>query len=307
MRFITMAAFIAAVLVSMSTFATSATAETRLLVNCFWPPQHFVCRSILPTWGKWVKEATDGRVRISIPPKSLAAPPKQWSAVESGIADVAPQFNGLVQNRITGPMVAMNPFIATADAEAMTTALWETYQQYFADEYKGVHLLSMWVITPAELYSQTDKPINSIDDLKSRKIWALPGTLANLMKKIESGVVAGPAVQANEIISRGVVDAHVGLSPTAVRDFRVIPYTSVSGAKFGRMGARDWMDADASALEEFKAAAIKVVDADPAFEKALIDNASPLTAAWIKKANDKGIDGQGAYDFYVKRIGELSK
>lgn len=343
MRLIIMAAFIAAALGAMSTFATSATAETRLLVNCFWPPQHFVCRSILPTWGKWVKEATDGRVRISIPPKSLAAPPKQWSAVESGIADVAPQFNGLVQNRITGPIVAMNPFIATADAEAMTTALWETYQKYFADEYKGIHLLSMWVITPAELYSQTDQPINSIDDLKSRKIWALPGTLAGLMKRIKAGVVAGPAVQANEIISRGVVDAHVGLSPTAVRDFRVIPYTksmtkfskriystsfsflmneakwaelspadqaaisSVSGPKFGRMAARHWMDADASALKEFKAAGIKIVDADPAFEKALIDNAAPLTAAWIKKANDKGIDGQAAYDFYVKRINELSK
>lgn len=332
-----------AVLWSMAAPAPAAAAETRLLVNCFWPPHHFVCRSLLPTWGKWVSEATGGRVRISIPPKSVAAPPAQWNAVEKGLVDAAPQFNGLVQNRITGPMVAMNPFIATADAEAASSALWETYQKYFPKEYKGVHLLSMWVITPAELFSQTDKPINSMAELKSRKIWALPGTLAELMKRLEAGVVAGPAVQANEIISRGVVDAHVGLSPTAVRDFRVIPYTKsmtrfkkriystsfsffinegkwaqisaadraaisqVSGAKFARMAARHWMDADATALVEFKKAGITIHDADPAFEAAMIGESKFLTKRWIDKAAKKGIDGQAAYDFYIKRMAELSK
>ena len=100
---------------------------------------------------------------------------------------------------------------------------------------------------------------------------------------------------------------HYSLLPTGFSPEDQAAITSVSGPKFGRMAARHWMDADASALEEFKAAGIKIVDADPAFEKALTDNAAPLTAAWIQKANDKGIDGQAAYDFYVKRINELSK
>ena len=160
----------------------------------------------------------------------------------------------------------------------MSQALWETYEKFFAKEYKGIHLLSLWVITPGDLWSQTDKPVNSIDDLKSRKIWALPGTNANIMKAVGAGVVSGPAVQMNEIISRGVVDAYVGVSPTSVRDFRIIPYTksmtqfdrgiystsfsflmsekkwnalskkdqeaimSVSGAKFGRMASAYWVD-----------------------------------------------------------------
>ena len=337
------AGFVVMVCAAMVSLSAAANAKTRLLVNCFWPPQHYMCKQVLPTWGEWVKEATDGRVTITIPPKSVAAPPEQWSSVEKGIADAAPQFNGFVANRVTGPLVAMNPFIATADAQAMSEALWETYQKFFPNEYEGVHLLSMWVITPAELFSQTDTPINSIDELKSRKIWALPGTVANLMKKVEAGVVAGPAVQANEIISRGVVDAHVGLSPTAVRDFQVVPYTksmtrfrsriystsfsfvlsekkwaeispddqkaitAASGPKFGRMAAKHWMDRDASALEEFKAADIKIIDADPAFEEALIAQSTFLTEGWIKKADAKGIDGQAAYDFYVKRVKELSK
>jgi TRAP-type C4-dicarboxylate transport system substrate-binding protein len=325
-------------------FAVSpASAATRLIVNCFWPPQHAMCQKILPTWGKWVDEATEGRVKIAIPPKSLAAPPEQWAAVEKGIADAAPQFNGFVQNRVWGPTVAMNPFIATTDAPAMSEALWDTYKKHFANEYKGVKLLSVWVITPGDLWSQTDTPVNSIEDLKSRKIWALPGTNANIMKAIGAGVVAGPAVQMNEIVSRGVVDAFVGVSPASVRDFRLIPYTksmtqfqrriystsfsfvmsekkwnelskkdqaaieSVSGAKFGRMAAAYWVESDSTAVGELNKAGVKVVKADPAFEAALIKIGDGLTKTWIETANKRGLDGQATYDFYVSRVKALSK
>lgn len=341
---LTRIAGISALVAGLMVFSTDyASAKTRLLVNCFWAPQHFVCKSILKTWGEWVEEATEGRVSISIPPKSVAPPPHQWASVEKGVVDAAVQFNGLVQNRITGPLVAMNPFIATTDSVAMSSALWETYQKYFSDEFKGVKLLSMWVITPADLWSQTDTPVNSMADLKSRKIWALPGTNANIMKAIGAGVVAGPAVQANAIISRGVVDAYVGLSPTSVRDFQLIPYTksmtkfkkriystsfsflmnsdkwvgisaedqaaimAVSGEKLARMASAHWIERDKTAAVLLAEKGITIVDAAPAFEAALIEAGKPLTQAWIKKANGKGIDGQAAYDFYVKRVQELSK
>jgi len=344
MRFFLSLAFASAVLAAAISLPTHAQAKTRVLTNCFWPPQHYMCTQVLPTWGKWVEEATDGRVTVRIPPKSLASPPEQWGSVEKGIADAAVQFNGFVANRVTGPLVAMNPFVASADAPAMSQALWETYQKYFPDEYKGVHALSMWVITPAEVYSQNDTPINSVADLKSRKIWALPGTVANLMKKIGVGVVAGPAVQANEVISRGVVDGHIGLSPVSIAAFQLGPYTksmtqfktriystsfsfvmnekkwaeispedqaaitAVSGEKFARMAAQFWVDGDKAAIERFKSEwGISVHDADPAFEAELTEASKFLTAGWIKRATDKGIDGQAAYDFYVNRVKELSK
>lgn len=340
MRLLSLA--VAAAVMAFAVVANPALSAERLLVNCFWPPQHAMCQKILPTWGKWVEEATKGRVKITIPPKSLASPPEQWASVENGIADVAPQFNGFVANRVWGPTVAMQPFIATPDAPAMSQALWETHQKFFPNEYKGVKALSMWVITPADMWSQTDKPVNSMDDLKSRKIWALPGTNVNIMKAVGAGVVSGPAVQMNEIISRGVVDAYVGVSPATVRDFRLIPYTkwktqfkrgiystsfsfvmnekkwnslskedqdtimSVSGAKFGRMAAAYWVQSDKSAVIELEKAGVKEVDADPAFEAALIKIGDNLTKKWIETANMRGLDGQATYDFYVKRVQELS-
>ncbi len=340
MRLLSLA--IAAAFLALASAASPSHATERLIVNCFWPPQHAVCRKIIPTWGKWVEKATEGRVKIIIPPKSLASPPEQWQSVQNGIADAAAQFNGFIANRVWGPTVAMNPFIATADAPAMSQALWETYEKFFSKEYKGIHLLSLWVITPGDLWSQTDKPVNSIADLKSRKIWALPGTNANIMKAVGAGVVSGPAVQMNEIVSRGVVDAYVGVSPASVRDFRLIPYTksmtqfdrgiystsfsflmsekkwnalskkdqaaimSVSGAKFGRMASAYWMEADKDASAKLKKAGVTIVKADPKFEAALIKIGGTLTHKWIATADKRGLNGQATYDFYVKRVKELS-
>src|SRR5690606_32949081 len=128
----------------------------------------------------------------------------------------------------------------------------------------------------------------------------------------------------------------------SVHDFRIIPYTksktefgrgiystsfsfvmneqkwnslskqdqaaieSVSGAKFGRMAASYWVEADQAADAEIEKAGIKIVKADPAFEAALVKIGDGLTQKWIATAKQRGFDGQAAYDFYVQRVKDLS-
>ncbi len=321
----------------------SATAETRLVVNCFWPPQHFICTEILPNWLEEVETLTEGRVSGNIPPRSVAPPPEQLASVETGIVDAAIQFNGLIGNRVTGPLVAMQPFVGSFDAPAMSRALWETNQKYFPDEFDSVHLLSQWVITPGELFSMTDEPINSIDEFSSRKVWALPGPLAAMSGELGAGVVSTPAVESNEVISRGVVDAHLGMSGDALRSFQLIPYTksltrfskpmystsfsffinqdkwdeispedqeaimSVSGDVIGAAAGGKWDSVAEEVFATFDEEGIAVLEADPAFEQAFFDLADPMIAAWIEKANAAGLDGEGAMQFYRDRVTELSQ
>jgi TRAP-type C4-dicarboxylate transport system substrate-binding protein len=90
--------------------ANTALADTRLVVNCFWPPQHNVCTKILPGWLADVERVTEGRVKGNIPPRSVAPPSEQLASVEKGIVDAAVQFNGLIGNRVNGALVAMQPF-----------------------------------------------------------------------------------------------------------------------------------------------------------------------------------------------------
>lgn len=318
-------------------FAGQASANTRLLVNCFWPSSHFVCSEILPAWIAEVERVTEGRVRGNIPPRSVAPPPEQLAAVVGGVADVSISFNGFIEEAI-GARVAMMPFVAIRNAERMSQALWATNRQFFPDEITSVHLLSQFVIGAAELYSQTDTPINSIEDLASRRMWVLPSPLARIAAQIGSGVVSTPAVESNEIISRGVVDGHLGLDPQDVRSFQLLPYTrsttrlshpiystsfsvfinndtwaeispedqqaimSVSGDVLGEaLGAR-WDIAEAEGIAAYADAGVEVIDADPAFEAALVEASRFVTADWLTSAAAHGIDAQAALDFYKAQL-----
>lgn len=325
---------------ALTVAGSMAQAKTRLLVNCFWPARHFACAEVLPNWIDEVERVTEGRVTGIIPPKTVAPPPDQLSAVEKGLADVAVQFNGLIQNRVQGPLVAMQPFTGTHDAETMSKALWATNRKFFADEFDTVHLLSQFVISPGELYSQSDTPINSVEDLASRKIWALPGPLAAITKNLGAGVVSTPAVKSNAIISRGVVDGHLGLDPQAVKAFQLMPYTksitsfekaiystsfsvfinpdkwaeiseadraaieSVSGDVLGAAFGARWNNAAAGAEASYADAGIDVVEADPAFEAALVEASGFVTEGWLKTAGEAGIDAAAALDFYKSQLAE---
>lgn len=328
--------FLAALVLSLS--ADIADAKTRLLVNCFWPASHHVCSKILPAWLEEVERVTEGRVTGITPPKSVAPPPEQLASVEKGLADVAVQFNGLIQNRVKGPLVAMQPFVGSNDAAAMSRALWETNRKFFPDEFDTVHLLSQFVISPGQLYSQTDTPINSIEELASRKIWALPGPLAAIAKNLGAGVVSTPAVKSNEIISRGVVDGHLGLDAQAVKAFQLLPYTksnsrfegalyttsfsvfvnkdkwaeispedqeaimSVSGAVLGEKFGSGWDAENAEAEASYAEAGVEVVNADPAFEAALVEASGFVTENWLKAASEAGIDAPAALEFYKSQL-----
>lgn len=320
--------------------ASAAQAKTRLIVNCFWPAKHHVCSEVLPEWIDQVEVVTEGRVTGLIPPKSVSPPAEQLASVEKGLTDVAVQFNGLIQNRVKGPLVAMQPFTGITNAEKMSVALWETNRAYFPDEFDTVKLLTQFVISPGQLYSQTETPINSIDDLASRKMWALPGPLAAIGKKLGSGVVSSPAAKSNEIISRGVVDGHIGLDAQALKAFQLMPYTnsntqfetplyttsfsifinsdkwaeisaedqaaimSVSGPVLGAKFGAAWDAQNAAAEASYSEHGLEVVQADPAFEAALKDAAKFVTVGWLKSATEAGIDAQGAMDFYQSKIAQ---
>lgn len=328
---------------AMSTVPTTAEAKTRLIVNCFWPSQHFVCQKVLPGWLEEVEKVTDGRVVGNIPPKSVAPPPAQLGSVEKGVVDAAVQFNGLIGNRVNGALTAMQPFVGAFDGKAMTQAAWETREKFYPNEFDTVELLSQWVITPGRLFSMTDKPVTTLDDFKSRKVWALPGPLANIGKALGAGVVATPAVKSNEIISRGVVDAHLGLGGDAIKAFQVIPYTksmtkftqpvytttfsfvinkdkwasisaedqaairAISQEKVGMAASGLWDSISGNVYSTFDELKISVHDADPALEAAFKDAAKPITAAWAAKAKEAGIDADAALAFYQKRLAELTK
>ena len=325
-------------------FTQAASAQTRILLNCFFPPQHFICQDVLGGWAKDVTDATESRVRVAILPQTMAPPPEQLISARAGVFDAAIQMNGFIENEVVGTQVSQLPFTGVSDGRANSLALWNTYEKYLSsnDEYDGVELLGLFVAPGADFYSLTDEPIRSLEDMKSMKMWATPGATAEILKQAGSAVVAGPAVQMTELIQRGVVDGFVGIPASDAMAFNVLPSAksatvtrlkittptfsffinddawakidpadqetirALSGAAFAERAGSIWTGIEEKALAE-REEKIEVIQAPEAFEAELTAAGQTWSDKWIEAANAEGIDGSAALDFYKSEVVRLSK
>ena len=70
-----------AVLLSLSHIAS---AETIMRVASWLPPTHVQNAVVWPTWGKWIEEATEGRVKLEIE-YGLGHPKTLFELVQMGL------------------------------------------------------------------------------------------------------------------------------------------------------------------------------------------------------------------------------
>ena len=324
--------------------AGSAFAETRLLFSTFFPPQHPLVKQVLQPWAASVKQATNGSVVVEFSPSSLAPPPGQLDMVSKGIADVTVQFAGVVPNRLTSLLITEVPG-PVSTAQAMSVALWRTHEKFFAqaNEHRGVKLLSVFTLPPQGFYGTKDEPISGIEQLKAAKIATTPGTAARAYGTVTSGVVAGPAVRYFELVSKGMVDAYVSVTPLDVMGFNLGRYTrtatelpglgtagsfslvmnearwkkltpaeqsaiaTVSGEAFARsLGAVD--DANKGAIKAMQEHGTKFIEAPAALVRDLGKAFAFVEKEWIAEVGKRGVDGAAAADFYraeQKRAGAM--
>lgn len=319
------------------TLATgAASANETILFNCFFPPQHYVCKEMLPEMRKRIESVTQRRVRIQFAPKSLTAPGDVYDGVIRGVMDGGVQFNAFLAGRVHGVAMSLLPFVGNEESAETSVALWRTYQKFFANknEYGDTVLVGLWATNGAEFYSMNATPIQSIADIKNRKMFSVPGPAANLLKAFGSAVVAGPAVQMLESVSKGVVDGYTGVPISSIWEFKLAPYTKsitvferkvfqptfsffIAKRKWDKISQAD-RDAIMKALgEDFSRFAGTVADkyqqisikhaadnkivtvkGNPDVLKEMLAVAQPAYDAWKKKAASMGVDGDAALAFY---------
>lgn len=256
--------------------------------------------------------------------------------------DGALQFNAFIANQVPGIQFTLLPFISGTKSEIAGPAMWETYQKFFADknEYGDAVLISYYASSGSEIYSMNDAPIETVEDIGDRKMWGLPGVVANTLKGTGSSVVAGPAVQMLEIISKGVVDGYAGVPWGSVAAFKLGDYTQsateletklfqpsfsflISKTKWNKFSSEDQaaimevMGADfaryAGAIQDkandesraaMMEAGVEIIEGSEALEADLREIGQSSTDEWIAKMSDMDVDGQAVIDFYLERIAE---
>ncbi|NKX40271.1 TRAP transporter substrate-binding protein DctP [Rhodobacteraceae bacterium R_SAG2] len=299
---------------ALAAAATPLQAAETILFNCFFPPRHYVCTDFLPELGSRVSEATEGRVKLRMPPKSLAAPPDQMEAVTNGVMDGAVQFNGFLRAQVPGVQFSMLPFIGHADSAATSVALWQTYEKHFADqnEYGEAVLLALFALNGGDIFSVTDTPITSVQDLAERKIWSVPGLTAKVVADSGASVVSGPAVQMLEVVSKGVVDGYVGMPQSEATQYKLTSYTKsatifdekVFQATFSFFVSREKWEA----ISEVDRAAIEAA-LGPDFARWMGVRQDEIFAAAHQEMRDDGVNflpGDAAFLADLKTLGQAS-
>jgi len=319
-----------AVTLGMS-LSTSVMAETVLRVGSWLPPTHAQNAVVWPTWAKWVEEATEGRVKVEME-YGLGHPKTMFELVEDGAVDASFSYHGYVPGRFKLTQGVEQPLIG-ASAEAASVAHWRVHNKYFAkaQEHDGLEVLALFTHGPGQIHMAN--PINSLADLKSKKIRLGGGVQGELGKRMDVTAVGAPAPKVYEMMQQGVIDGvfipmgeqkslrlkevakHVVALPGGMylgsfamfispdfmdglseKDREAI--RSVSGEKLSAMAGAAWDAADKEGLEAALADGVSVnqVAEDGAMAQEFRDLVKGMDDEWVAHVADRKVDAKAALE-----------
>lgn len=293
------------------------------------PPGHVQNSVVFPTWGKWIEDATEGRVKMKLE-YALGEQSSYFNMVEDGVADAAWSFHGYVPGRFRLTKMVELPNLGV-NAEAASAAYWQVYQQYFAKagEHEGLALMGLFTHGPGQIFSK--QPIESLADLEGKKIRLGGGIQQELGNLLGVSPVSVPGPKVYELMQQGIVDG-VFMPAASEKDFRlaeVAPHLTlmpgglylgsfaivanedfldrlspqdrqaimdVSGARLSALAGKAWDQSDENGIAEalkYKVTIKEVAEAAP-----MAQQFKQLTAdfdqQWIDSVSDLNVSAEEA-------------
>ncbi|RWU21182.1 C4-dicarboxylate transporter [Pseudomonas alkylphenolica] len=310
--------------------AASAQAETvTLKVAHFLPSTSNAQVNIIEPWCEQLRQESNDRIKCQLYPSMQlgGTPAKLADMARNGVADIvwtAPAYSAGKFPRVEALEL---PFVLPYGGKAGNEIIWNFYEQYAKDDFKGYKVLVVHGDGGMNLHTR-GKAVQTLADLKGLKLRASSRTAAKTVEGLGATPVSMPPAQMTEAISKGVVDGALAaweVVPATKLD-EVTQYHSVTPVgqpAFGYtvlamlMNQRkfDSLPADLQAIiernsgkalsERFATAWDKASDAayvaTPAAGRVTIEakdyslmQASTAEAVqqWIKEADEKGLDGK---------------
>lgn len=318
--------YLSALLVFAMLMASPAFA-VNMVVGSWLSPKHPMNAEVLPTWGKWISDATDGRVTLKIE-YHPGHPKDVFTGVEDGVYDAGWSFHGYIPGRFKLTEMAELPLL-DAGAEAASVAHWRVHNKYLAsaNEHEGLVLAGLFTHGPGQIMMR--EPISGIADMKGKKIRVGGGVQGEIAKRMGVTTVPAPGSKVYEILSTGVADGvfmpvgeqktlrlaevakflflqpegmYLGsfgifinpifLDDLSAADSKAI--LSVSGEKLSKLAGRVWAQNDENGLAAAKAAGNTIVEASASEQAAFRKLTVGMEEAWLDEVADRKVDSKAA-------------
>lgn len=174
----------------------------------------------MKNWADAVKEATNGRVEITIFPGATLAPATgALDAVKSGSVDVALVYTPFTPGQFPLAEVISNPLLGLSTSQQGTNVLWDLYEQTeeLQNEFSEVKLCMLYA-NPANVLIMGKDEISSVASLKGKKLRAPAGAITDILTLWGAEpMLMGPG-DVYQALEKGVLDGYV-FDYSGINDF----------------------------------------------------------------------------------------
>lgn len=206
---------------AVAALVTAAAAQSHadeLSLSYFMGPKHPMNAAVFTPFAERLAEVSGGQLTVKqFPAGALnSAPPKQYSTLLSGVADVAfglPGYTGElfpVTNTITVPGVC-------PDAVGCTESLWRAMAEI--EQEFDAKILAIWANAAPVLITK-DKPVRTLEDLQGLKVRVTSSQDVPFLEALGAAPVSQPVTVINQNLANGTIDA-IAIDPSAIRSFKL--------------------------------------------------------------------------------------
>lgn len=256
---------------------TGGAFAAEMSLSYFMSPKHPMNKAVFTPFANKLAEVSGGKMTIKqFPAGALnSAPPKQYSILVKGVADVAFALPGYTSQLFPITNVITVPGVANSALDG-TKKLWNA-MQLIEKEYKA-KILAMWTNRPPILLTK-NKPVKSLADMKGLKVRVTSAQNVPFIEALGASAVSQPVTVINQNLQNGTIDA-ILIDSSAIRSFKLY-----EPAKYLTIGIPGSGSAFVLLMNK------KVYDAMSAQEKKWVDEAS---GQWLSESGGRGFDKAGA-------------
>ncbi len=194
---------------------TTATARD-LSLSYFMGPKHPMNGAVFTPFAEKLAEVSGGKLTVTqFPGGALnSAPPKQYSILLDGVADVAFHLPGYTTQLFPITTAVTTPNMCDTAVEC-TEALWRAFD--VVEQEFDAKVLALWANSPQVLFSK-DFPIRTLEDVQGKIIRVTSGQDIPFAEALGASAVSQPVSVINQNLTNGVIDA-ISIDPSAALSF----------------------------------------------------------------------------------------
>lgn len=307
-----------------------AAAARDLALAYFMGPSHPMNNAVFTPFAEKLAELSGGELTVTMFPGGAlnSVPPKQYSILIDGVADVAFALPGYTAQLFPVATSVTIPGICT-DAIHCTEALWRA-KDVIEKEFDA-KLLALWSNEPPVLFSK-DFPIQTLEDLEGKIVRVTSASDIDYVEALGASAVSQPVSVINQNLTNGVIDViMIGSSGSlsfklhepanyittnvpgsgsafvllmnkdvwnALTDEQKAWVDAASGKELSMSGARAYNAIGKKGLEVAAENGVEIFELPPE-ERARWDAAiEPVLQTWRQTEIGQGLTGQEIFDMF---------